>query len=90
MSVPARRFKDPLAPMGLTERHLRLMDLLAQGLTSEEAAHKLCLSARSVETYRTHISQALGARTTAHLGVLIATRGYYPRRELREAVEGDL
>jgi two-component system response regulator NreC len=51
----------------LTAREVEVLRLIALGHTSVEIAHKLQLSARSVETHRVRIHNKLGLRTRADL-----------------------
>lgn len=51
----------------LSKRETEVLGLLAQGLTNQEIAATLFLSARTVETYRANLQQKLGVRTRAEL-----------------------
>jgi DNA-binding NarL/FixJ family response regulator len=48
---------DPLTP---TER--RVLRLIAANRTTKEIAHELCISPRTIDTHRAHISEKLGLR----------------------------
>ncbi|MBL9128938.1 MAG: response regulator transcription factor, partial [Verrucomicrobiales bacterium] len=48
---------DPLTP---TER--RVLRLIAANRTTKEIAHELCISPRTIDTHRAHISDKLGLR----------------------------
>ncbi len=48
---------DPLTP---TER--RVLRLIAANRTTKEIAHELCISPRTIDTHRSHISEKLGLR----------------------------
>lgn len=45
---------------GLTKRENEILMLIHEGMTSQEMAHRLCLSKRTVENHRTNIRQKLG------------------------------
>lgn len=49
----------------LTDRELEVLLLLASGKTSREVAEELCLSRKTVDTYRARIRKKLGLRTPA-------------------------
>jgi DNA-binding NarL/FixJ family response regulator len=51
----------------LNDREFEVLQLIAQGLTSNEIAGRICRSLKSVEAYRTAIRAKLGARTTIDL-----------------------
>lgn len=53
------------APDGLTARELEVLGLLAIGHTNQEIARHLVLSARTVESHRTHIQEKTGCTTRA-------------------------
>ena len=68
-----RAFVDVPRQPALSRRERQIMDLLAQGLTGEQAAEQLVLSA---ETVKTHVRNAMGkldASTRAH-AVALALR----------------
>jgi DNA-binding NarL/FixJ family response regulator len=53
----------PASPVeSLSDRELEVLHLLGQGMTTSKIADKLCLSVKTVETYREHLKQKL------HLG----------------------
>ncbi|MBL7998563.1 MAG: response regulator transcription factor [Candidatus Kapabacteria bacterium] len=54
-------------PVGLTKREEEILQLVAQGLTSQEIANKLFISPRTVETHRAHLMEKLGVNNTAGL-----------------------
>jgi two-component system response regulator NreC len=54
-------------PVGLTRREEEILNLVAQGLTSQEIASKLFISPRTVETHRAHLMDKLGVNNTAGL-----------------------
>jgi DNA-binding NarL/FixJ family response regulator len=51
----------------LTEREREVLQLLAEGLSTKEAAAKLSLSVPTIHTHRQHIMQKTGARCVADL-----------------------
>lgn len=50
----------------LTERQLRILQLLSEGMTQEEIGAVICRSTKTVELEVLHIRQNLGARNTIH------------------------
>ena len=53
--------------VGLSEREVEVLGLIAIGLTNAEIAERLIDSVRTVETHRAHIQQKLDVRTRAEL-----------------------
>lgn len=51
----------------LTEREIRILELIAEELTSPEIAEQLHLSQRTIENYRLGLMQKLGAKNMAGL-----------------------
>ncbi|WP_372809194.1 response regulator [Pontiella sp.] len=51
----------------LTEREREVLQLLAEGNSTKEAAEKLCLSVPTIHSHRQHIMEKLGARGIADL-----------------------
>lgn len=49
----------------LSRREEEVLELLARGHTNRESAQRLCVSVKSVETYRARLGQKLGLRTRA-------------------------
>jgi DNA-binding NarL/FixJ family response regulator len=43
----------------LSDRELEVLNLIGQGMTTSKIADKLCLSVKTVETYREHLKQKL-------------------------------
>jgi DNA-binding NarL/FixJ family response regulator len=65
-----RRSTLPAGPSGydeLSDREREVMFLLVSGLSNQEIAEKLVVSASTVQTHRTHILQKLGLETTIDL-----------------------
>lgn len=60
----------------LTRREYSVVSLLAAGKNTVEIAAVLGLSARSVETYRSHILQKLGFRNTSELMAFAVGTGF--------------
>jgi len=56
---------DPLARLSLREREV--FDLVVRGFTTKKVAQELCISAKTVETHRTHINEKLAAHCSADL-----------------------
>jgi two-component system, NarL family, response regulator NreC len=51
----------------LTSRERQVLQLVAEGKTTKEIAHLLCVSAKTAETHRTRMMEKLGIRNTAGL-----------------------
>lgn len=62
-----RKEASPQEAGGLTERELEVLQLVAEGRTSQEVADRLFISVRTVETHRKHIMEKLGLHTPADL-----------------------
>ena len=54
----------------LTPRELEVFTLFGQGLSSQQVAAKLGISAYTVQTHRNHLKKKLGATTTSELNFL--------------------
>jgi DNA-binding NarL/FixJ family response regulator len=63
----ARSGVEPSGEGRLTEREEELMRLLAEGMTSKEAAAELHISIRTVESHRCNMGRKLGVRSPADL-----------------------
>ncbi|MCB9631138.1 MAG: response regulator transcription factor [Sandaracinus sp.] len=61
-SPPVPTTDDPLSP-----RELEVLQLIAKGLSSKEAAEQLQISPTTVDTYRRRIATKLGSRSRAAL-----------------------
>lgn len=44
----------------LSDRELEVLELLGKGMSTAQIADKLCLSVKTIETYREHLKQKLG------------------------------
>ena len=53
--------------VGLPDREVEVLGLIAIGLTNAEIAERLIVSVRTVETHRAHVHQKLDVRTRAEL-----------------------
>jgi two-component system response regulator NreC len=51
----------------LSEREKVVLILVAQGFTNQQAADRLCLSVKTIETYRMRLAEKLGLRDRAEL-----------------------
>lgn len=51
----------------LSDRELEVLQLMGKGLTTSQIADKLCLSVKTVETYREHLKQKLNVQTGPEL-----------------------
>lgn len=59
----------------LTERELAAVREVAQGLTTDQAAERLYISASTLKTHLTSAQQKVGARNRTHLAVLVQKAG---------------
>jgi len=67
-SAPLAPLAEPSSPLAeLSNRELEVYRLVGQGLSTKEIATQLYLSAKTVESHRTHIRQKLGLDSTAAL-----------------------
>ncbi|MBK8815992.1 MAG: response regulator transcription factor [Methylococcaceae bacterium] len=64
---------DPLQP--LSPREFDVFCLLARGMTTRDAAEKLCLSYKTVCNHTTSVKEKLGIKTLAELSLLAARQG---------------
>lgn len=60
--TPARGGSDEL-----TDREREVLALIAQGYTNREAADRLSISVKTIETHRAHVMEKLGIRSRAGL-----------------------
>ena len=60
----------------LTTREIEVLELICQQLTNAEIADRLCLSQRTVETYRYNMMDKVGARNTVGLVLFAVQKGY--------------
>src|SRR5919198_661073 len=58
---------DEATHHGLSDREFEIMRLLTSGKRVSEIAEELCLSVKTVSTYRTRILEKLGLRTTGEI-----------------------
>lgn len=56
----------------LTKRENELMLMLANGLTTEQAAGRMCISPKTGQVYATALRKKFGAATQVQLGMAIA------------------
>jgi DNA-binding NarL/FixJ family response regulator len=59
----------------LSKRELEIALLIARELTTQEIADKLFISARTVESHRTHLMEKIGARNTAGIVKFVVEYG---------------
>ena len=62
----------PTGLAALSDRELEVFTLIGRGLTAREIADHLCLSVKTVETYRGHIKHKLGIDSISELAVQAA------------------
>lgn len=68
--------QDGSAPLGcLTQRELSVLVLLSQGHHRREISDKLCVSPKTISTYRTRLMRKLGARSDVELTHLSLRHG---------------
>ena len=68
--------QDGNAPLGcLTQRELSVLVLLSQGHHRREISTKLCVSPKTISTYRTRLMRKLGARSDVELTHLSLRHG---------------
>lgn len=65
--VAAEQTQGPDLLTRLSRRERQVLDLIVAGLTSKEAARRLDISPRTVETYRAKLMEKTGAACTAQL-----------------------
>jgi DNA-binding NarL/FixJ family response regulator len=70
------REASPLA--GLTQRERQVLRLIVEGKTSVQAAKELSLSPKTVETYRSRLTQKLGIHTLPELVKFAIQHGVTP------------
>lgn len=70
--------QSPLERLSLRER--QVLQLIAEGRTGAEAAERLHLSPRTVETYRARVLHKLGLESTAALVKFAVEHGLTPRQ----------
>lgn len=72
-SLLSRGFESPIA--NLSRRELQVLILVTQGDTARRISEKLCLSPKTVSTYRYRICQKLGASNDVELTHLAMRHG---------------
>jgi HD-GYP domain-containing protein (c-di-GMP phosphodiesterase class II) len=76
--MPRRR---PSLPNDLTEREVDVLRLVARGLTNQQIADELVLSARTVGNHLAHIYDKTGRRSRAGAAVFAMEHGLVPAAE---------
>jgi DNA-binding CsgD family transcriptional regulator len=71
----------PARPHDLTEREVDVLCLAARGLTNQQIAAQLSLSARTVGNHLAHIYDKIGHRTRAGAAVFAIQAGLLPGGE---------
>ncbi len=59
--------KDKITDNILSPREVEILQMIAEGLTSQKIAENLCISVKTVDTHRKKIMQKLGIHNTAGL-----------------------
>jgi DNA-binding NarL/FixJ family response regulator len=59
--------KQPDEEIHLTQREREVIQLIAEGLTSQQMADKLFISARTVETHRANVMKKIGVKNAVEL-----------------------
>ena len=57
----------PLSPDAMTHRERQVVNLVANGLSNKEIAHRLNLSHKTIESFRTNLRRKFRLRTTADI-----------------------
>jgi two-component system response regulator NreC len=73
--IAVEGFAAAKPPDDLSEREVEVLRLIALGHTNTEIADQLFLSARTVETHRSHIQRKVGRTTRAELVRYAIERG---------------
>lgn len=73
---PARPISPQLHASPLSAREHEVLVCLASGLTNQEAADRLFLSVKTIETYRSRLARKLGVRSRADLFSYAQAQGY--------------
>ena len=63
----------------LSPRERQVLRLIALGHTNQQVADMLCLSVKTIETYRQRIMKKWGVNSTTALVRLALWRGYVPQ-----------
>jgi len=63
---------DQLRAAGVTAREAEILALLGEGLTNQEIADRVFLSARTIERHLANVASKVGARTRSELVALAA------------------
>jgi DNA-binding CsgD family transcriptional regulator len=83
-----RRLKETLRTyeeVGLTQREMEVLALLAEGLTNPEITERLVISVRTAETHVNHVLGKLGCSSRARAAAWAVERGLARPRPLRES-----
>lgn len=72
----ARRLAERNAIVGLSNREVEVLRLIAKGRTNKEIASELGLSTDTVKTHITHLMRKLGAADRAHAVTLAIEQGF--------------
>lgn len=65
--VAGRPFSGGLLVDQLSDRQFQVFELIGQGLGTREIAQRLCLSVKTIDTYREHIKQRLNLDSSSEL-----------------------
>jgi NarL family two-component system response regulator LiaR len=78
-SVVVKRLSGALnanGNVGLTEREMEVLSLVAQGLTNDQIAQQMHLSTRTVEAHLTHIYNKLNVSSRTEAALLAMRKGW--------------
>jgi two-component system invasion response regulator UvrY len=78
LMAKARIDGSPCQVQDLSRRELQILMMVAQGRKTQEIAGELCLSPKTVSTYRTRLYKKLGARTDVELTHIALRHGVVP------------
>jgi DNA-binding NarL/FixJ family response regulator len=66
-TVSDKKSEGPEDDLKLTSREMEIVKLIAEGLTSQQMAEKLVISARTVETHRANLLKKVGVKNAIEL-----------------------
>jgi DNA-binding NarL/FixJ family response regulator len=75
LSVPEGAVEEP-SPRALSAREREVLTLLAAGHTARDMAARLCISVRTLETYRARAMEKLGLKNRADIVRYAASHGW--------------
>lgn len=70
----------------LSERELQIMLMITQGLSAPQISHKLCLSSKTINTYRYRLFKKLRIKSDVELTLLAMRLGILEKQPLEENI----